>query len=466
MKKAIDEPNRTKILIVAGAFFLEVLDATIMILALLPISAELGVPLSAVTLSMASYVLALALFTPISGRIGKNAGLQKKFLFGIVLFCIGSLACAISQDIYQLGFSRMVQGLGSSLVVPSGRSIVLASTSKKRIPATMALLIWPALTAPLLAPLIGAYIVELYDWRYIFYFMLLLAILLLIATTFFLPNTENNPQPIHNIDWVCYGLWTLFTVSLFLVFVAATFQSLRFALSLASLATLTLLMLYQRTLTFPRNGIFTPSLLQFKSFRLNIVSGSLFRISIYAFPVILGIYMMKVASYSPTLVGNCMAFIFLGNLIAKPFAVKALSNNGDNRRYFVVSAFMTSLTLSLFLVKETYDSLAMISLLCFLHGCSRSFQFLGYSSVAFYEVPHNQIFQANTFIASVMHTNALIGQAIPAAVVITLSADNQSTTFLLTGMGTISMLSLITFFTALFISNGPKNPPSNLGTNQ
>ena len=126
------------ILTVASAFFLEVLDATIMLMAIIPMANDLGASISGVTLSLATYLLALVLFLPLSGHLFNRFALAQQFLCGLAIFCLASLACAISQNIYLLCIARLVQGFGSALVVPAGRALILANTPKIAIPKTMA----------------------------------------------------------------------------------------------------------------------------------------------------------------------------------------------------------------------------------------------------------------------------------------------------------------------------------------
>ncbi|MBP3935554.1 MAG: MFS transporter, partial [Pseudomonas sp.] len=155
------------ILTVASAFFLEVLDATIMLMAIIPMANDLGASISGVTLSLATYLLALVLFLPLSGHLFNRFALAQQFLCGLAIFCLASLACAISQNIYLLCIARLVQGFGSALVVPAGRALILANTPKIAIPKTMAWLIAPALVAPMVAPYMANLLLNIGNWRLI-----------------------------------------------------------------------------------------------------------------------------------------------------------------------------------------------------------------------------------------------------------------------------------------------------------
>ena len=158
----MNAPPRTassaQILTVAAAFFLEVLDATVMIVAIVPMANAINASISEVTLSLATYVLALAVFTPLSGYVFNQRGLADKFQSGVLIFFVGSWVCALSPDLYTLCFGRFIQGFGSALIVPAGRALILAHTPKPLLPRTMAWLIAPALTAPMAAQIGRAHV--------------------------------------------------------------------------------------------------------------------------------------------------------------------------------------------------------------------------------------------------------------------------------------------------------------------
>lgn len=467
MKNSPFTQRRTQILIVAGAFFLEVLDATIITPALVSMSLELNSTVSAVTISTTSYMFSLTLFTPISGRFFRNINFRTKFLGGIVIFWIGSLVCSISQDIYQLGFARMLQGVGSSILIPSGRSMILENTPQERIPTTMALLVWPALIGPIFAPVLGGYIVELYNWRYIFFLMLLLSgALFLVSKSFLLDYRFSNNE--ENIEWQSYVLWVSFVTSIFLFFVLTVNHHLIASFFLLVSTIFSLLMLSHRLLKQCPGSVFDVSLLNNDFFKLNIFSGSLFRVSIYAFPVVFTIYMIKVGGYSAVYTGNCLAFIFLGNLIAKPVAVHALKQFDNLRHYFVTSSFLNFMSLSFFLFEGVYDRFSTIAALCFFHGIARSFQFLGYSSTAVYQVRKENMYMANIFSSSIMQINSMLGQALPALLALSLNSatpvSQHGRLYLFVGMGAVLSLSFFTIFTSISISNVNNKADGNRNT--
>ncbi|WP_391529776.1 MFS transporter [Photorhabdus akhurstii] len=402
--------NRVDILIVSGAFFLEVLDATIFTPSLIDISNDLNVTIGITTIVIASYVCSLAIFTPLNMDFFSKTKAKDKFLVGMVIFLIASFVCSISNNIYILAIGRVIQGFGSALVVPVGRTLVLSKTNKEDIPIIMAYLVWPALFAPVFAPIIGGYITQYYGWKYIFYFISLLSLLIIIISFKWLSNDECLSEGNGKIDFISYYPWVGIVLSIFAFFCFITNKYIE--LSFFSII-ITFFFVY--LLVKSRgNGIFNVELLVNDFFRMNIVIGSFFRVAIYCFPIFLTLSLITIFGYTPLESGVCTVFIFLGNVITKPIAANVLVRIKNIRWYFIFSSFMTLISMVFFWFDFIYENIQFVYLLCFLHGIARSFQFLGYSSVAFYGLKKEVLYQANILNSSVMQLNSMLGQSIPA----------------------------------------------------
>lgn len=458
--------HHAALLTVASAFFLEVLDATIMIVAIIPLADDLGASISGVTLALAAYLLALVVFTPASGHLFKTLGLAQRFQCGLLILCLASLACASSQNLYMLCIARLAQGFGSALIVPAGRTLILANTDKNQIPRIMAWLIAPALVAPIVAPSIANVLLSLGNWRLIFGFIAFCAaglIAICRATLFALPAPAARQHP---LDVYAYGLWALSSSALFTMFVAGSNSRPLYTLLAAIVMLYAGVRLYQRLCQATDKQLFDLTLLNNPLFKFNIVSGSFFRISIYAFPTVLIIHLLKTSDYPPSSIGHCLLFIFAGNLLAKPVAARILANSHSIKRYFLYSALATSITLSVFFYPRLSDPLPVLWLACALHGCARSFQFLGYSSSSLRDIQPSRMHHANILLGAVMQHNALIAQAVPALLAAFLIPSRlpgeSSDGFFNLGMATVTVLSLMAVVSALRMPNSSRqgSPPS------
>jgi MFS family permease len=142
-------------LLVAGAMFMEILDATVIAPAAPHIAASFGGPAIAVNVAITAYVLALAAVIPISGWLADRFGARRIFMAAIALFTIASVGCAVATSLSALTATRVLQGMGGALMVPVGRLVVLRIIAKADLVRAIAFLTWPALLAPVIAPGVG-----------------------------------------------------------------------------------------------------------------------------------------------------------------------------------------------------------------------------------------------------------------------------------------------------------------------
>ena len=117
---------------------------------------------------IAAYLVTLAVLIPLSGWLAARWGARPVFLSAIALFTVASLACALSSSLAELVAFRVAQGAGGAMMVPVGRLVVLARTAKADMLRIISLLVWPALIAPVIAPLAGGLITTYASWRWLF----------------------------------------------------------------------------------------------------------------------------------------------------------------------------------------------------------------------------------------------------------------------------------------------------------
>ena len=167
-----DEPAtgvaRGLALLVAGAYFMEILDATVIAPAAPHIAADLGIPPVTVNVAITAYVLTLAVLIPISGWLTDRFGARRVFVTAIAVFTLASAGCAAAVDLPMLVATRVLQGIGGAMMVPVGRLVVIRTTAKTDLVRAIAYLTWPALVAPLVAPALGGVLSTYASWRWIF----------------------------------------------------------------------------------------------------------------------------------------------------------------------------------------------------------------------------------------------------------------------------------------------------------
>ena len=146
--------------ILATAIFMQMLDSTILNTSLPAIAEELNESPLHMQNAIISYVLTLAIFMPVSGYLSDKFGTKKIFIISIFIFALSSLFCALSQNLNQLVLSRVVQGLGGSLMTPVGRLALIKTFERNELLKALNYAVIPALIGPVLGPLVGGYLVD------------------------------------------------------------------------------------------------------------------------------------------------------------------------------------------------------------------------------------------------------------------------------------------------------------------
>ena len=196
-------PGRRLALIVACALFIENMDSTAIATSLPAIAADLGTEPIALKLALTAYLLALAVFIPVSGWVADRFGARSTFMAAIAVFLLGSLACAASGTLEQMVAARFLQGMGGALMVPVGRLVLLRTVPKSELVQALSWLTVPALVAPVIGPPLGGLIATYSDWRWIFLINIPMGLLGLFLAWRFVPDLR---EPVKPLDWTGFAL--------------------------------------------------------------------------------------------------------------------------------------------------------------------------------------------------------------------------------------------------------------------
>ena len=190
----LSAPRLTRIvpLIVAVALLMENIDASVLSTSLPAMAVDLGTDPIHLKLVLTSYLLALAVFIPASGWAADKFGARVVFRAAILVFALGSVACGLSQTLWQLVLARTLQGVGGSMMMPVGRLILLRTVPRDGLVGALAWLTVPALLGPVMGPPLGGYITTYFHWRWIFWINLPLAVLGIVLVTLLIPNIRET----------------------------------------------------------------------------------------------------------------------------------------------------------------------------------------------------------------------------------------------------------------------------------
>ena len=176
-----------------ASMFLNIMDATVVNVALPTLSRYFAVPVASVSGVVTAYLVTLAVAMPVSGWVGDRFGARSVLLGAIGLFTAASALCGMATSLPELVVFRAVQGIGGGLLIPVGMAMMFRTyPPAERIRANR-LLIVPTLMAPALGPVIGGLLVDGLSWRWIFYLNLPVGVAALIFGALFLPRGSEHP---------------------------------------------------------------------------------------------------------------------------------------------------------------------------------------------------------------------------------------------------------------------------------
>ncbi|MDB5460651.1 MAG: drug resistance transporter, EmrB/QacA subfamily [Caulobacteraceae bacterium] len=181
-------------LIVACAFFMENLDATIIVTALPQMAASFAITPTRMSLGVTAYVLAVAACIPASGWLADRVGARNLFCAAIGAFTVASMLCGVAPNFVAFTAARILQGAAAAMMSPVGRLVVLRNADKKDLLRALSTLVWPALFAPVLGPPLGGLITSAASWRWIFYVNLPVGLLGMALVLAFVPNSKTDER--------------------------------------------------------------------------------------------------------------------------------------------------------------------------------------------------------------------------------------------------------------------------------
>ncbi|OYV29765.1 MAG: MFS transporter, partial [Thiomonas sp. 20-64-5] len=181
-------------IIVAIAFLMEQLDATIVTTAIPDMARSLQVSAVQMSLAVSAYVLTLAVFIPLSGWCADRFGGRRVFVAALGLFTTGSVLCGLADSFPMLVAMRVLQGLGGAMMTPVGRLILLRSFPRSQLVRAMTYATLPAIIGPVIGPLLGGYLTTALSWRWIFYVNLPFGMLGMVLTARFIRDLD-APAP-------------------------------------------------------------------------------------------------------------------------------------------------------------------------------------------------------------------------------------------------------------------------------
>lgn len=177
------------------AALMQVIDSSIVNVALPEMMGNLGASLDEIAWIPTGYILASVIIIPLTGFLGLQLGRKNYFVGSILTFTAASFMCGTSDSLGALIFWRIVQGIGGGALMTVSQAILLESFPVEEAGTAMALFGLSVMVGPTIGPTLGGWITDNYGWPWIFYINLPLGLLAAWMVNSYVHDPENHKKP-------------------------------------------------------------------------------------------------------------------------------------------------------------------------------------------------------------------------------------------------------------------------------
>ena len=405
--------QRLVALIVAGAFFMELLDGSVIATALPQMALSFHDNAVNLSIGMSAYLLTLAIFIPSSGWMADRFGSKTIFLSAIALFTAASVLCGLSNNLWEFTAARVVQGVGGAMMVPVGRLVVLRGAEKRDLVNIMQFVSTPGLIAPVLGPPVGGFITTFSSWRWIFFLNIPLGLIALGLVAAFMVNHKAVAH--RAFDTPGFLLSGAGLASLLFGLDQLGRPSIDPAYTVGLIGGGTVLCWFAFVhLRRTAQPLVDLSLFRIPTFALTtLLAGIGFRVVIgttpFLWPLLFQVGFGMTAFASGSLMIACAA----GDLGMKFFTTRVLRRFGF-RQTLIVNGIFVALAVLACAAFSVATPVAVIAAVLFIIGLFRSVQFGAFNALTYVDVPPQKMSSASSLASTIQQMSFGLGVAFAA----------------------------------------------------
>ncbi len=331
-----DTPQVNKWLIACAVMpgtFMELIDTTVVNVALPHIAGSLSAGVDESTWVLTSYLVSNAIMMPLAAWLAGAVGRRRLLMVCLTVFTISSMACGTAPTLASLIFFRVVQGAGGGALQPLSQAILFESFAVEERGMAMAVYGVGAIVAPIIGPLLGGWITDNLNWRWAFYINLPVGIVALATTALFIFDPDYlRARKSGRMDFLGVGLLVVGIGALQIVLDKGErddWFSSAFIVRLSVVALVALAALVYRELK-TRRPFVDLRLFKDRNFASGVTVFFFFRFVLYGSMVLLPLFLQTLMGYDATLAGEVMAWGGVSAMMMMPLTGR-LCNRVDNR---------------------------------------------------------------------------------------------------------------------------------------
>lgn len=395
--------------LVAIGFFMQSLDTTIVNTALPAMAQSLGESPLRMQSVVVAYSLTMAMLIPASGWLADRFGTRRVFLTAIIVFAVGSLACASSRTLLELVIARVVQGVGGAMLLPVGRLAILHTFPGERLLQAVSFVAMPGLVGPLIGPTLGGWLVEEASWHWVFLINVPVGAIGCAATwAYMIDSRGERPAPFDLKGYVLLA-FGMVAVSLALDGLAELGMK-RAIVSVLILFGLSSLAAYWLHAVRTPGALFSPRLFKVHSFGVGILGNLFARIGSSSMPFLIPLLLQISLGYSPVQAGTMMLPVAAA-AIAMKRVVTLLIVRAGYRNVLVGNTLLLGAAIASFSLVSPDQPVWLLLVQLAVFGALNSLQFTAMNTLTLKDLDRAQASGGNGLLSVVMMLAMSLGVA-------------------------------------------------------
>lgn len=322
---------------------LEIVDTTIVNVALNNMRGSLGASLTDVAWVITAYAIANVIVIPMTSWLSQQFGRRNYFAASIIIFTVASFMCGNADNIWELVAFRFIQGLGGGALLVTAQTIITESYPVEKRGMAQAIYGMGVIVGPTLGPPLGGYLVDHFSWPYIFYINVPIGIIAALLTLSFVRSPKYGEKlKAHQVDWIGIVLLSAFIGSLQYVLEHGQQDDWfndEWIVRLSVLSVVGLFFFIWRQLSYAY-PIVNLKVLKDSNLRVGVVMSFIMGFGLYGSTFIIPIYTQSILGWTATDAGLLLVPSSITVAVMMPFIGK-LIQRGVPQTYLVALGFLS-----------------------------------------------------------------------------------------------------------------------------